>query len=138
MSSSGDFNSHPPLLSTERRINRGSVGQVMTKEGTWQEGDSFFLLTDAIAQWFLRESELGADPWGFLGSLDESAFQTFVRATQAQQLMRKDDVTAFMIGLGVSLGTRDTPVPVPIPVSSSRATRLGDSRVSRGAATAAS
>jgi hypothetical protein len=27
---------------------------VVTKEGTWQEGDSFFLLTDAIAQGFLR------------------------------------------------------------------------------------
>ncbi len=113
LSSSDEFNTRPPLLSTERDRNHKSISRVVNATGEWQEGDSFFLLTDAIAQWFLRESTRGTNPWGMLTALDEPRFRTFVHESQARQLMRKDDVTAFMIGLGVPLGTRDTPVPVP-------------------------
>ena len=118
---SADFSVHTSLLSTERGSNLRSIGKVVTETGTWQEGDSFFLLTDAIAQWFLRESEQGATPWGTLTSLDEPRFQAFVQDAQARRLMRQDDVTAFMIGLGVPLETRTTPAPVPVSPRRARA-----------------
>ena len=112
---STDFNARPPLLSTQRSINVQSIGQLVAEEGTWQDGDTFFLLTDAIAQWFLREFEQGAAPWDFLTSLDEQSFRSFVQDTQAQRLMRKDDVTAVMVGIGVPLATRQPPVTSPVP-----------------------
>lgn len=112
LSSSADFNSRPPLLYTERSLNLTSVGQMVTKAGTWQEGDTFFLLTDAIALWFLRESERGAAPWDILTSADQRLFRGFVQKMRHQGLMRNDDVTALMIGLGVPLGAQERPVPV--------------------------
>jgi hypothetical protein len=116
LGSSADFKVMPALLSTERSVNLKSVGQVVTKAGTWQEGDSFFLLTDAIAEWFLRESERGASPWEFLTSADEQLFRAFVQEMRGQRRMKDDDVTALVVGLGVPLGRGDIPVPVqPAP-----------------------
>ena len=113
---SADFDVHPPLLSTQRNVNVRSIGQLVADDGTWQTGDRFFLLTDAIAQWFLRECERGEAPWDFLGSLGDEPFITFVRDAQAQGLMRSDDVTVFMIGVGVPLAARTVSVPVPVQV----------------------
>ena len=112
---STDFNVRPSLLSTQRNINVQSIGKLVAEDGTWQNGDRFFLLTDAIAQWFLRQFEYGEAPWNFLSSLDEQPFTTFVQDAQAQGLMRNDDVTAFMIGIGVPLATGRLPVTTPVP-----------------------
>lgn len=113
---SADFNVTPPLLSTKRESNLRNIGKVVTETGTWQEGDCFFLLTDAMAQWFLRVSEQHGAPWDDLIALNQPRFRVLVRETQARRLMRQDDATALMIGVGVPLGTRDTPVPPPVPL----------------------
>ena len=110
---SADFTARPSLLSTKRGNNGRTISQFVPETGDWQEGDIFFLLTDAIAQWFLRERERGAHPWGALTKLDEASFPSFVQENQARKLMREDDVTAFMIGLGVPLSTCQAPAPVP-------------------------
>lgn len=109
---SADFNAHPPLLSTQRSITEQYIGRLVTYEGIWQTGDTFLLMTDAIAAWFLREREEGMAPWDLLAPLDERRFAQFVRETQTHRLMRTDDVTVFMIGMGAPLGTRQVPLPV--------------------------
>ena len=109
---SADFTTRPRLLSTERSNNEQAISQFVPDTGDWREGDIFFLLTDAIAQWFLREGERGAHPWAELTKLDEVSFPSFVQENRARDLMRGDDVTAFMIGLGVPLSTCQIPAPV--------------------------
>jgi len=109
---SADFNAHPPLLSTQRNITERYIGKLVTYEGIWQTEDTFLLMTDAIAAWFLREYEQGTAPWGVLTALDEQEFPQFVHETRTRRLMRTDDVTLFMIGMGVPLGTRQVPLPV--------------------------
>lgn len=108
-----DFGVHTPLLSTKRDSNLKSIGRRVTEEGTWAEGDIFFLVTDAVAQWFLRMYEQGGTPWNDLAALDESRFRDFVHDAQARRLMRQDDATALMVGLGVPLKTHRAPVPAP-------------------------
>lgn len=64
--------------------------------GTWQHGDSFFLMTDALAAWFLREVECGEAPWRILGDLDTDEvppFADWVEDLREHRLMRNDDVT---------------------------------------------
>jgi hypothetical protein len=120
-----DFNLHPSLLSTDAKTNATTLGRLVTSQGTWQSGDRFFLLTDAIAEWFLREHEVGQAPWEFLASAGRPAFETFVHDAQAHGQMRKDDVTVFMIGAdvpvgmlgrpGVPSGATGRPVAIPVP-----------------------
>jgi hypothetical protein len=117
---SADFTSHPPLLSTDRKISAASLGKLVTDGGTWQEGDRFFLLTDAIAQWFLSQYENDRAPWELLASSPEPAFETFVHDMQADGLMHKDDVTVFMMGVGVPVGTNGRPVPIRVRPGASR------------------
>lgn len=112
---SADFGLNPPLLSTDGNANAAKLGRLAVKRGTWQEGDIFFLLTDAIAHWFLSEHEAGRAPWQFLVSSAPGEFQKFVRDAQARGQMRKDDVTVFMIGIDVQVGTPGEAMPIPVP-----------------------
>ena len=50
-------------------------------------------------------------------SLDEAGFPAFVKDKRARHQMRQDDVTAFMVGLGVPLATRRKPTPVEVQLS---------------------
>jgi hypothetical protein len=123
---SADFNLHPSLLSTDAKTNAATLGRLVTSQGTWQSGDRFFLLTDAIAEWFLRKHEAGQAPWEFLSSTGRPAFESFVHEAQAHGQMRKDDVTVFMIGADVPVGTpgrrgvpagaAGRPLAIPVPV----------------------
>jgi Protein phosphatase 2C len=115
---SSDFSVHTPLLSTQRGINEQIAGKLMAKNGNWQDGDRFFLLTDAVAKWFLSEYEQGNAPWDFLSSLDEQPFKTFVQDKQARGLMRQDDVTVFMMRVGVPLATPGPATRIPVPAGS--------------------
>jgi hypothetical protein len=114
VSRSADFSLRTPLLYTEGYSNRQNIPEAVRWHGTWQQGDCFFLLTDAIAQWFLREDERGAAPWTKLMSLDEAGFPAFLKQERARHQMRQDDVTAFMVALGVPLATRRTPALVAV------------------------
>jgi hypothetical protein len=126
VSRSADFSLSTPLLYTERYSNRQNISEAVQWQGTWQQGDCFFLLTDAIAQWFLREDERGASPWTTLMSLDDAGFPAFIKQERAKHQMRQDDVTAFMVGLGVPLATRRTPAPVAVqPVGADQPGGLG-------------
>lgn len=64
--------------------------------GTWQHGDAFFLMTDALAAWFLRGFECGEAPWRILRDLDGDEVRPFadwVEDLRKDDLMRNDDVT---------------------------------------------
>jgi hypothetical protein len=75
-----------------------------TVEGPCIPGDSFFLCTDALAAWILREKELAKDPTPILldlalGGLEP--FATFIRDLRESRRMRNDDVTFVHLSLKV-------------------------------------
>ena len=66
-----EFGYHPRLLSTIAEKNRSIWEQLkqIQRTGEWLEGDTFLLMTDAVAQWFLAEAGRGAQPWQTLRQL---------------------------------------------------------------------
>jgi hypothetical protein len=97
ITSSTAFTARPPLLYTRRETAERYIGKLVAREGTWQPGDRFFLLTDAMSEWFLREAEHGGQPWETLTSLDQQSFGAFVAHGREHGLIRNDDVTAVML-----------------------------------------
>lgn len=68
--SSSEFGSRPVLLSGNPVKNVPALGRVREVHGPLSRGDAFYLMTDALAQWFLREAEAGGCPWTTLDALD--------------------------------------------------------------------
>ena len=99
LSKSADFSIHPPLFSTRSENSELIADQLIIARGAWRAGDTFYLLTDAIAAWFLLEFEQGHSPWETLSSLDEQSFASFVNGRRARKLMRNDDVTVVTLSV---------------------------------------
>jgi hypothetical protein len=91
-----EFGSTPWLVGSRtspRGLDRAS--------GPAHPGDRLWLMTDALAHWFLRLTEAGARPWEELQRLtDDDSDQRFARwveALRAAHLLRDDDVTLLAI-----------------------------------------
>lgn len=96
------FTSRPYLLSSSAAHNGGLEEQVLRSEGQWLPGDRFALLSDALAQWALRELEAGSTPWPALAQLqagDRRHFTRWVEGLRSSAALRNDDVTALLIAL---------------------------------------
>ena len=91
---SEQFNNSPSLLSSKARANAGVWDQVAVVEGELQASDRLLLMTDALAQWFLVESEMGRRPWAALAKLaSPEQFTAFIDCLRAGGALRNDDVT---------------------------------------------
>ncbi len=67
-------------------------------------GDRLFLMTDALAEWFLRVHERGELPWDAVLSLLTApqiaeAFATWVEALRDEGALRNDDVTLLTVAV---------------------------------------
>lgn len=97
LKSSTQFSSSPALISS--RVQDASVirRHIQRHKGDWLPGDSFYLMTDAIAAWFLAAEERGDRPWGTLRGLGTTGaawrFEDWVAERRAQHEMRDDDTT---------------------------------------------
>jgi len=102
-----DFSNAPWLVGS-----RTSPGEVphkkgLQQEGDWQPGDRFWLMTDALAQWFLVQVEADGKPWLALEPLlhiasDEEAqyaFDFWIEGLRAARRLRNDDVTLLAVSL---------------------------------------
>ncbi len=91
---SEQFNQRPVLLSSVARANRDVWADVRAEEGELRDRDQLLLMTDALAQWFLAETELGRRPWAALQRVETAeAFQTFMHLLRGGGALRNDDVT---------------------------------------------
>lgn len=95
VSRSGDFSALPSLVGTSppffspETATRGEQAG-----GTWQPGDDFFLMTDALGAWFLREVEQKRAPWRWLLGLQSAAeFARRVGELRTARGLQNDDVT---------------------------------------------
>lgn len=97
-----DFSNAPWLVGS-----RTSPSEVPHKNGLQQigdcrPGDRLWLMTDALAQWFLMEAECGGKPWLALEALihaaaNEQAFAAWIEGLRSARQLRNDDVTLLAI-----------------------------------------
>ncbi|MCI0341112.1 MAG: protein phosphatase 2C domain-containing protein [Planctomycetales bacterium] len=91
---SAEFHNRPVLLSSVAASNEGIWDRARRGEGDAQPGDVLFLMTDALAEWFLRESELRRKPWGSLrGIRAPEQFASFLDLLRRGGAIRNDDST---------------------------------------------
>jgi hypothetical protein len=92
------FNNSPLLLSSVARSNSNVWDDVRAEEGELRERDQLLLMTDALAQWFLVEAEMGRRPWAALArALTQESFSAFVDMLRASGALRNDDTTLVRI-----------------------------------------
>ena len=95
---SEDFSSTPLLLGSHPRT-RGLEG-MRTAAGSWQEGDCFYLMSDALASWFLGRCETGDVPWQALRDITiakEPPFEEWIASLRKERAIKNDDCT--LIGI---------------------------------------
>ena len=95
---SSQFDSTPPLLSSNPANNKRVWDNIVIGEGTFEAGDILLFATDALARWFLVEVEAGNLPWHELCGLKGQAdFAVFVARLRQAHAMRNDDVTLVIV-----------------------------------------
>ena len=98
---SADFAKRPYLLCSAQGPSPQLDENTHSVCGRWAEGDTFFLMSDALACWFLRKCERGEKPWVSLLNLgtDEAdgTFQDLVTRWRETEGMRNDDVTLIRV-----------------------------------------
>ena len=88
------FNNSPMLVSSVAKGQGQMADAATTAEGELQTGDRLLLMTDALAQWFLVEAEMGRRPWGALAKLTTPEhFTNWLDLLRGGRALRNDDVT---------------------------------------------
>jgi hypothetical protein len=100
---SADFGSRPYLIASNPAHNAALLDHVRHTRQDWEPGDRFYLMTDALAQWFLSRVEAGETPWDALDAdalSSSAAFAAWIGALRADHALRNDDVTVLAIEMG--------------------------------------
>jgi Protein phosphatase 2C len=100
--SSDCFDNSPYLISSSP-VHNGALGAVLRRDsGRIQTGDSLYLLTDALACWFLAGCERGDHPWVTLERLSggsRESFAEWVAGERRKLRIHNDDVTMLHVRL---------------------------------------
>lgn len=97
LKASSEFDSAPKLVPSRPSDVERVLNAVDVERGEWRSGDTFFLLTDAVAAWFLSSYEAGGAPWDVLAGVGPEAFPGWVAARRSERSLRNDDVTVTRI-----------------------------------------
>ncbi len=88
------FNSRPILISSRSNCNEHLSSHILECEGTLEIDDNLYLMTDALACWFLAACERGEKPWKIKRWLQ---FEKWVNRLRRKKRIRNDDVTIMRI-----------------------------------------
>lgn len=95
------FGSSPVLLSTNVSATEAALTARKTIEGWGTADEQFYLMTDALAQWFLDEVERGGKPWEPLQDFDNDPaapeFREWLAGLRRAGRIRNDDVTLLRV-----------------------------------------
>lgn len=97
---SAQFTNRPALLSSNPASNNRLADHIHLASGQWQNGDTFYLMTDAIACWFLRAVERGDAPWEILrdlGTENGLNLEEWIARLREQGRLSNDDVTVLRV-----------------------------------------
>ncbi len=94
---SSEFNNRPLLISSNPARNGRIAETLRSVRGDFRPGDRFYLMTDALAAWVMRQNEADHTPWPLVEALGTDApvqspaeWITTLRETGQ---IRNDDVT---------------------------------------------
>jgi hypothetical protein len=95
---SAEFGNQPDLIGSRD----GPIPRPLQCSGSIKPGDRFFLMTDALAQWFLSSHENGGRPWEAIVALlaaarPDDAFAGWIEELRAAGGLRNDDVTLLVL-----------------------------------------
>ena len=94
MKHSSEFNSRPFLISSCPSGYEALRASVKSASGDWDDADVFFLMTDALACWFLCSLESCQNPWEVLYDLEkDETFEAWISELRNTGSLRNDDVT---------------------------------------------
>ncbi len=98
-----DFGNQPRLIGSRG----GPLPPPEHASGSFLAGDRLFLMTDALAQWFLHTHERGGRPWEAVASVlsakqPDEAFAGWIEELRDRDGMRNDDVTLLSLEAGLA------------------------------------
>ena len=96
------FDNSPYLIATKAKdLIRRNAQHVSLMNGDWEPGDTFYLATDALAQWLLSELESGRPPWPYLRDLcadeDATLYPRLIEELRSSQGLHNDDTTLLQV-----------------------------------------
>lgn len=100
---SNEFSNTPYLLSSTNNLNDIDLPKYIkeSKNKKVEKNDYLFLMSDALAHWFFKESENNEKPWEVLLGLSESvsynAFENWLNTKRKRKEIRNDDTTLLII-----------------------------------------
>lgn len=108
LASSDAFDSSPPLIASKTALH-GSASEVSCY-GDWQKGDRFYVMTDALAAWFLRSHEQQREPWAEITDWitqdpTDERFARWIDDLRTAHDLRNDDVTLLLIEVSDAITT---------------------------------
>jgi hypothetical protein len=99
---SAQFGNSPWLVGSRTPADAVPLQRAAHLTGDCRPGDSLWLMTDALARWFLTATERGEQPWRFLEELvnePEGHFADWVARRRDDRLLRNDDTTLIAVHL---------------------------------------
>lgn len=97
-----EFGNLPGLFGSRGRPADTPPEAVKQTRGKWRPGDRFLLMTDALAEWTLRQAERNGRPEDDIGhllneSVPQDAFAGWIEERRNKNTLRNDDVTLMVI-----------------------------------------
>jgi hypothetical protein len=101
-----DFSASPALVGSLPAANANLAAHVRIGAGTAVPGDTFYLMSDALAAWFVRTHAAGRQPWRWLESLGlphaPAPFPELVARLRAEQGLANDDAALAVVPVTVA------------------------------------
>jgi hypothetical protein len=102
MMDSSAFGNSPDLISSNPAYNLELESKVKVKTGQFIFGDTFYLMTDAIAHWFINEIAEGKKPWITIDEFfeaDNFGLIEHIDHLRRENRLKNDDVTIARVNL---------------------------------------
>jgi hypothetical protein len=97
------FSNYPPLLPSCAAADDTVRRNVTVCGGDWERGDAFYVMTDALAAWFLRANDAGERPWEALRDLGtpdlDLNFSSWVNSKRDEGTLHNDDTTLVRVDI---------------------------------------
>jgi hypothetical protein len=93
---SNQFGNSPVLIGSKQPVEEVPLRQARQGLGKCKPGDRLWLMTDALAKWFLTRAEAGERPWRHLEEVAAGTpgrFGEWVARLRSSRQLRDDDTT---------------------------------------------